>query len=172
MSVLLDRLRARIDSIYREVIKFGVIGLIAFIIDLGGANLLWSTVLESRVTTARLISGAVATLFAWAGNRLWTFRRHHRRAALPEVLLFFGVNGVVLAISAAVLAISHYALGFQSLLADNIATILGIGIGTVFRFVAYRQFVFAGVVPPEDAAAGIVAKSLGEPRRTQTPPPE
>lgn len=160
MSSLLDRLRTRIDAIYREGIKFGVIGALAFIIDLGGANLLWQTVLETRVTTARIISGVAATLFAWAGNRLWTFRRHERRAATQEVILFFAVNGIALAISAAVLAISHYALGFQSLLADNVATVIGIAIGTVFRFVAYRQFVFAGVTPPQDAAASIVATSL------------
>jgi len=47
------------DVIYREMIKFGVVGLIAFIIDIGLANLLWHTVLSDKVTTAKIISGAV-----------------------------------------------------------------------------------------------------------------
>ena len=61
-----------------------------------------------------------------------------------EVGLFFGVNAVALGISAVVLAFSHYGLGFTSTLADNIATIVGIGLGTLFRFWAYRRIVFSG----------------------------
>lgn len=159
LTSLLDRLRAGIGLIYREMIKFGVIGAVAFVIDLGGANLLWQTVLEDKVTTAKIISGAVATLFAWVGNRAWTFRHRRSRAPLQEVVLFFAVNGFALAIAAGVLALSHYGLGFQTRLADNVATVLGIGIGTIFRFIAYRYIVFAGLTPPDDAAADVVVKS-------------
>lgn len=141
---LVQRLRGALDVLYREMIKFGVIGAIAFVIDIGLTNLLWHTVLADRVTTAKIIGGVVATLFAWVGNRQWTFRHRRNRAALPEVLLFFGVNAVALGIAAVVLAISHYGLDLTSRLADNIATVLGIGFGTLFRFWAYRRFVFAG----------------------------
>jgi putative flippase GtrA len=143
-SRLLGSARGTIDVIYREMIKFGVVGLIAFIIDIGLANLLWHTVLSDKVTTAKIISGAVATLFAWFGNRQWTFRRRRSRPAHHEVALFFGVNAIALGISALTLFISHYGLGFTTILADNIATIIGIGLGTLFRFWAYRKFVFAG----------------------------
>jgi putative flippase GtrA len=143
-SRLLGSARGTIDVIYREMIKFGVVGLIAFIIDIGLANLLWHTVLSDKVTTAKIISGAVATLFAWFGNRQWTFRRRRSRPAHHEVALFFGVNAIALGISALTLFISHYGLGFTTILADNIATIIGIGLGTLFRFWAYRRFVFAG----------------------------
>ena len=60
------------------------------------------------------------------------------------MLLFFGVNAIALGISAITLYLSHYGLGFTSILADNVATIIGIGLGTLFRFWAYRKFVFAG----------------------------
>src|SRR6478752_5759648 len=69
------------DVIYREMIKFGVVGLLAFIIDIGLANLLWHTVLSDKVTTAKIISGIVATLFSWVGNRQWTFRHRRSRPA-------------------------------------------------------------------------------------------
>ena len=144
LSRMIDRARGAMDVIYREMIKFGVVGLMAFIIDIGLANLLWHTVLSDKVTTAKIISGAVATLFSWVGNRQWTFRHRRSRPAHHEVALFFGVNGVALGISAVTLTISHYALGFTSILADNVATIIGIGLGTLFRFWAYRKFVFAG----------------------------
>jgi putative flippase GtrA len=141
---LLAWARSAMDVIYREMIKFGVVGALAFVIDLGLANLLWHTVLEDRVTTAKIISGLVATLFSWVGNRQWTFRHRRSRPAHHEVALFFGVNLVALGIATVTLAFSHYALGFTSTLADNIATIVGIGLGTLFRFWTYRKFVFAG----------------------------
>ena len=143
ISRIFDRARGAMDVIYREMIKFGVVGLIAFVIDIGLANLLWHTVLSDKVTTAKIISGAVATLFAWFGNRQWTFRHRRSRPAHHEVALFFGVNAIALGISALALTISHYGLGFTTLLADNIATIIGIGLGTLFRFWAYRRFVFS-----------------------------
>jgi putative flippase GtrA len=36
---LLDRVRGAIDVLYREMLKFGVVGAVAFVIDLGGYNL-------------------------------------------------------------------------------------------------------------------------------------
>ena len=144
LARLLDSVREAIDVLYREMIKFGVVGAIAFVIDLGLANLLWQTVLSDRVTTAKIISGIVATLFAWVGNRQWTFRHRRSRPAHHEVALFFGVNIIALVISAVVLYISHYGFDFTSILADNVATIVGIGLGTLFRFWAYRRVVFAG----------------------------
>lgn len=144
LTRLAQRARGAMDIIYREMIKFGVVGALAFVIDLGLANLLWHTVLEDRVTTAKIISGLVATLFSWVGNRQWTFRHRRSRPAHHEVALFFGVNLVALLIATITLAVSHYGLGFTSTLADNVATIVGIGLGTLFRFWTYRKFVFAG----------------------------
>jgi putative flippase GtrA len=141
---LVESVRGAMDVIYREMVKFGVVGALAFVIDLGLANLLWQTVLSDKVTTAKIISGAVATLFAWVGNRQWTFRHRRSRPAHHEVALFFGVNLVALGISAVTLYVSHYGLGFTTILADNVATVVGIGIGTLFRFWAYRRYVFAG----------------------------
>jgi putative flippase GtrA len=141
---LLHGLRGAVDVLYREMIKFGLVGALAFVVDIGLANLLWHTVLEDRVTTGKILSGVAATTVAWIGNRQWTFRRRRNRPVHHEVVWFFAVNGVALIISAAVLALSHYGLGFTTRLADNIATIVGIGVGTLFRFWAYRRFVFAG----------------------------
>ncbi len=131
------------DTVWHEIVKFGLIGAFSFVIDLGGMNLLTHTVLEGKVTTARILSGMAATLFAWFGNRSWTFASRRSRPMHHEVTLFFIVNGLALLISTLCLVFSHYGLGFTSRLADNISTILGIGLGTLFRFWAYRRFVFA-----------------------------
>lgn len=144
LTGLVDRLRGAVTVLYRELIKFGVVGAVSFVIDLGGANLLWHTVLPDKVTTAKLISGAVATMVAWLGNRQWTFRHRRSRPVHHELALFVVVNGIALAISAVVLAFSHYGLDLTSTLDDNIASVVGIGLGTLFRFWTYRRFVFAG----------------------------
>ena len=44
----------------------------------------------------------------------------------------------------ACLSISRYVLDLHSPLADNAANIVGIGLGALFRFWAYREFMFAG----------------------------
>lgn len=152
MNQLVERLRGAVDLLWREAAKFGVVGAIAFVIDLGGMNLLTHTVLETKVTTAKIISGVAATLFAWVGNRAWTFRHRRSRPVHHEVALFFVVNAIALAISTLCLVISHYGLGLQNRLADNISTIIGIGLGTLFRFWAYRYFVFVREDLTEDTS--------------------
>lgn len=142
-SWVLQRLRATLDLLWRELAKFGAIGLVAFVIDLGGFNLLVGGPLENKVTTAKLISGGVATVFAWLGNRYWTFRHRRNRPVLHEVVLFFSVNAVALAISAAWVAVAHYVFHARGALSLNLAAFTGIGLGTLLRFWAYRTFVFA-----------------------------
>ncbi|WP_245934091.1 GtrA family protein [Branchiibius hedensis] len=137
------RLIDAFHRLWRELAKFGVIGAISFVIDLGGYNLLIAGPMAHKVTTAKIISGAVATAFAWVGNRFWTFRHRHNRPVHHEVFLFFAVNGVALAISAAWVAFAHYVLHAHGTLMLNVHAFIGIGLGTIFRFWAYRNVVFA-----------------------------
>jgi putative flippase GtrA len=147
----LTALRQVIDVVYREALKFGAVGAIAFVIDVGLFNLLTTPLwpgsgappLDGHEKLAKIISMSVAIVWAWLGNRYWTFR--HRRQATParELVLFVTMNGVGLVIAVACLHLSHDVLGFTSPLADNISgNIVGTGLGTLFRFWAYRRFVF------------------------------
>ena len=141
---LIERLRGALSMLYREAIKFGLVGAVAFVVDVGLMNLLRATVLEDKPTTAKVVSASVATGVAWLGNRSWTFRHRRSRRMHHEALLFFLTNGVALLIGAGTIALSHYGLGLTSLTADNVANVFGIALGTLFRFWAYRTFVFAG----------------------------
>ncbi|NMM33947.1 MAG: GtrA family protein [Phycicoccus sp.] len=148
------------------MLKFGMVGAVAFVIDLGGYNFLvfgphllgllgegnTAGVLNDKPLTARIISASVATIAAWLGNRLWTFRHRRNRQARYELALFVFFNVVAMGISVACLGLSRYVLGLDSQLSDNITNIIGIGIGTLFRFWSYRKFVFAGdsLVDPID----------------------
>lgn len=133
-----------------EVAKFGTIGAVAFVIDVGLFNLLMfggHGLLADKPLTAKGISVIVATTFAFFGNRQWTYRDRARTGYGRETLLFFLTNGAALAISWLCLFVSHYVLGLTSPLADNFsANILGVGLGTLFRFFVYRTIVFPDVV--------------------------
>jgi putative flippase GtrA len=148
---LIARLRDLMSVVYREALKFGAVGAIAFVIDVGLFNVLTTGLwpgdgpppLDGHEKIAKITSASVAILWAWLGNRYWTFR--HRRQATPvrELVTFVVMNLIGLVIAVLCLAISHDILGFTSPLADNISgNLIGVGLGTLFRFWAYRRFVF------------------------------
>lgn len=135
-----------IYSLRHELGKFFSVGALAYVVGVGGFNFLVhleGAPLENKPLTASIISGVVSILVAYAGNRHWTWRDRQRSGAKREVTLFFLINGIALTFNVICLAISRYVLGFDSALADNIAAnIIGVGLGTVFRFWSYRTIVF------------------------------
>jgi putative flippase GtrA len=134
--------------------KFGVVGSVAFVVDVGLFNLLLH--LTDKPLTSKTVSTIAATTVAYAGNRTWTFRRRSRSTVRREYSLFFLLNGVGMLIALTCLAISHYLLGYTSTLADNIAAnVVGLGLGTAFRFWSYRRWVFPELLP-EAAGPGPV----------------
>jgi putative flippase GtrA len=159
-----------ISTIWREILKFGIVGAIAFVVDVGVMNLLRHTVMTDKPTTAKIVSASVATVVAWIGNREWTFRHRRNRAPHHEFSLFVLTNGVALAIGAGAIAFSHYVLDRTSLLADNVANIVGIGLGTLFRFYAYRKFVFSKDLEGETASERNNANTAGSARTSSSRP--
>ena len=130
-----------------ELGKFGVIGLVAYIIDLTIFNVLRFSggegPLYDKPLTAKVVSVLAATTFAYFGNRHWTFKDRSRSSFRRQYTLFFVFNAVGMVISLSCLWVSHYLLGFESALADNIsANVVGLVLGTVFRFWGYHNWVF------------------------------
>lgn len=146
---LVRRLRDTYEVLAREAAKFGIVGGIAFVTDFGVFNLLRYAgadgvgVLHAKPLTANVISTVLSILVAWVGNRYWTFR-HRRRASAPrELVLFFVMNGVGLLISLVCLGFTYYVLDLRGPVASNVsAKIVGVALGTLFRWWAYRRFVF------------------------------
>ncbi len=130
-----------------ELARFLSVGGVAFVVDLGLFNLLRfgpGHLLEHKPLTAKVISVVAATLVSWLGNRLWTFSTHRTDRRTRELVVFTAINLVCAVVPVLTLAFSHYALGLTSALADNAATVLGIGIGTALRYVGYKRWVFTG----------------------------
>jgi putative flippase GtrA len=130
-----------------EILRFLSVGGVAFIVDLGLFNLLRfgpGEVLIHKPVTAKVISVVAATLVSWLGNRHWTFSRQRTDRRARELVVFASINFVCALIPILTLALSHYTLGLTTPLADNVATVLGIAIGTVLRYLCYKRWVFTG----------------------------
>lgn len=136
-----------ISKFSHEISKFGVIGAISYVIDLSLFNFLrfadGEGLLFDKPLTAKVISVVAATTFAYFGNRHWTFNKRTKNSVRREYTLFIGLNVVGMIIALTCLWVSHYLLGYDSALADNIsANGVGLVLGTLFRFWGYHKFVF------------------------------
>jgi putative flippase GtrA len=141
----------RFGHLVHEVGKFGVVGVVAFVVDVSVFNLLLK--LTGPFISAT-ISMTVAATVAFTGNRFWTWRDRERSGLHREYLLYFGFNLVGLLIGLACLWVSSGLLGhywpdiFHTRLAYNLAkNVVGMALGTLFRFWSYRRFVFAERTP-------------------------
>ncbi len=131
-----------------QLARFGTVGLVGLVVDVALFNALRLTVLAPETIAegpviAKVISTSVAIAVNWLGSRYWTFRLERRRPAVREAVEFavVSIGGMLIAVGC--LVISHYVLGFTSVLADNIATnVVGLGLGSAFRFTLYRWWVF------------------------------
>lgn len=169
---LLDRVRGTLDVLVREAAKFGVVGLVAFIIDTVLYNVFVFGVpggdgtgpMHDIPLRAKIAATSIAMVVAWLGNRYWTFRHRRRTAMAHEFVLYVWFNIIGLAIAVACLGFSRYVLDLHSQLADNISgNGVGLVLGTLFRFWAYRSFVFTDdlraqgdPLAPEPQGAGAI----------------
>jgi putative flippase GtrA len=139
--------RAVADLVVGYALKFGVVGVVGYFIDVGVFNALRVGSGDGPVLTssfwAKAISVSVATLATWIGNRYWTFRDRRREDFALELVEFAAISGAGMAIALGCLYISHHVFGARSLLADNIAANgVGLVLGTAFRFIMYRYWVY------------------------------
>jgi putative flippase GtrA len=146
-DTILRTLLAWIDRLAHELLKFGVVGGVGYVTDVGAFNLLryagGEGPLYDKPLTAKALSVTLATLVTYLGNRHWTWRHRERTDFRREYVLFFLLNGIGLAISLLCLFVSHYVLDLTSPLSDNIsANVIGLVLGTTFRFWSYRTYVF------------------------------
>jgi putative flippase GtrA len=146
---------ARFQHLLHELGKFGVVGILAFMLDTGiFVTLRWT---EMGPNKAKIIAAVIAATAAFMGNRFWTWRHRERSGLGREYALYFMFNAAGLGITLLVLNFSHSVLGsiwpiFATKLADVISSqFVGNAFATVFRFWSYRRFVFLS-----PAAAGAV----------------
>jgi putative flippase GtrA len=134
---------ARFHKIGDEIAKFGTIGLINIGVNSAVVNLLWLTPwLHGSQVKAKAVATVVAATSAYFMNRHWTYRNRPKSSLRREYTLFFAFNLVGLFIEVGAVSVAKYWLHRTDLLVLNIFSLLGIGLGTLFRFWAYRTHVF------------------------------
>ena len=145
-----------------QLLRFGAVGGVGFVVDVVLFTLLSTTVLAPTVVAsgplwAKVASTSVAIVVNWVGNRLWAFRDGRQRNTAREGLEFAAVSVAGMGFGVASIWVSRYVLGFESVLADNIAgNGVGLALGAIFRFALYRWWVFA---PHRSRAAAAPAAS-------------
>ena len=140
-STLAEHLRGSWRLIAKEVAAFGLVGAISFVIDISLFNVLLHH--GQGPIEAKTASTAVSTTFAYFGNRHLSFSHRARSSLGREAGFFFLINLVTLPGSLLVLALFAYPLHFKfDKVVMNIVNVVTIGVGTIFRFGAYKRFVF------------------------------
>jgi|tagenome__1003787_1003787.scaffolds.fasta_scaffold19366441_1 putative flippase GtrA len=153
------QLLERVRGLVPEAFAFGVIG--------AGNTLLYLLIVYVfagiGAVKASVIATVVTTTLAYLANRHWTYRHRPRATLRREYTLFFGFNLAGMVIQSGTLAATKYGLGLTE--RDDLHvimgfTLVGIALATVFRFWAYRTFVFLKPRPGSelvelDPAAGL-----------------
>jgi putative flippase GtrA len=120
----------RYRLLIREAARFCVVGAAGVVVTDGGTNLL-----RESAGLGWLTANVIATLVAI----------EVRTSVRRETLLFFALAGVGLAIQLGCLGFTVHVLGESGRLAGNVGLLTGIMLATVFRFWAYRKWVWRAV---------------------------
>jgi putative flippase GtrA len=163
MALTAPGLYSRVRTLLPELLKFGIVGGIGTVVDLGGAALLHGKY-HVEPLAAKAVSTSLATVITYLGSRFWTFKHRENQELKREAVLFVVLNLVGLAIAEVVVGLVTYGLGLHSQLEYNAASFVGTGFGTIFRYFAYRRWVF--LAPGERADA----EPAGAPRVPDYPP--
>ncbi len=144
-------LRGRLERLLtREVLMFLTVGGAGYVVDVAAFNLLRSTTTFAALdpAVARTLAVVAAMCVTYVGNRTLTWRGCASEDRRREVALFVLFNVVGFGLSVLTLVLSHDVLGLTSRLADNVsANGVGLALGTVFRYLTYRRWVFVGSGP-------------------------
>ena len=147
-------LTERLRSIAAELGKFVVVGGFCFVLDTVLSYVLYRHV-GLGPTTSKTISTVIATAASYVGNRLWSFahRVDEDRGHGQDITIYAGINVLGLLITLVPVDIAHYLLGQKSAVAFTLSGIVGTAFATVFRFWAYRRYVFVAAPDLAERAA-------------------
>jgi putative flippase GtrA len=140
-----------------EVLRFGAVGGVGFVLDFAVFNVFLHH--GVGVLTSKAISTTVAALLTYVLNRKWSFAHRDNRGHARDLSIFLVLSTIGLGIAEACLAITHYGLGLNTKLDDNVSGVLvGTILGTLWRFYAFKRWVFTkpGTRSDEVLAASVL----------------
>lgn len=140
---LVNTLYRRFRLLIHEGSKFLVIGGIGFVVTEVSFNLFRFSA-GLGLFTSNALATLIATVVTYVGNRYWTFRHREGKGTTRDSVMFVVLNGVGLLIQYGCVWIAQNVLGFphNDKFSTNVALLIGIGLGTLFRFWSYRKWVW------------------------------
>jgi putative flippase GtrA len=156
-SVTLARnLMEHVRHLWHEVAKFGIVGGLGFVVTEVGFNVFHFDA-KLGLLTSNVLATAMAAIVTFAGNKYWTFRHRAGHGTRKETIIFIALNGVGVLIQYACVWITQNVFGTTDKYLLNVALLIGIGLGTLFRFWSYRKWVWGktqGEPPAEPSPRG------------------
>jgi putative flippase GtrA len=131
----------RLRHLAPEALAFAVIGAANAVLYF----VIFNAALFIGAVKATIIATVITTTISYFANRHWTYRHRPRTALHREYVLFFAFNLAGLIIQSGAVTIGKYGFGLSEdrhRLTFNVLTLFGVALATVFRFWAYRTFVF------------------------------
>jgi putative flippase GtrA len=126
--------------LWRELVGFGVVGVVGYLTDALTINVLYGRV-PSVVASAAGVT--LSTVVAYLGNKFWTFRKRDQRSTGTEAGLFLLVSAGGFLITVASVWFTVHVLGYSGRVAVNVAQLIaGQALGTLLRFWACHALVF------------------------------
>lgn len=127
----------------RQVLSFGIIGSIGFIID-GGLLLLYHEFFGLSLLTSRIFSFSIAICATWYLNRKLTFSHHGSRSVVHEGIYYAVFNSIGAILNFAIFMWLIYQYNYFSN-EPIIPLAISSGIAMVFNFIMSKFFVFRGL---------------------------
>ncbi|WP_328956560.1 GtrA family protein [Kitasatospora purpeofusca] len=130
-----------------EAMKFGIVGLSGVVVNFA---IFWICINGLHLATMRsnIAATSIAIFTNYLGYRYWLYRDRDAASRKREITLFLLFSGIGMVIDTGLLGFTRYVLGLDSDLEVMAAKVVGLGLGTVFRFVSYRTWVFKTVPEP------------------------
>lgn len=136
--------------VIRQIIRFGVVGVINTVVDLAVLNVLIALTHTGRTgamfAVYKTIAFAAAVLNSYLMNRSWTFERatHKHHVVEGVQFLFIAILGAVVNVGSSwyVVTYAHPVMGFEKWW-PSIAALVGTAFSLAFNFIGYKFWVFA-----------------------------
>jgi dolichol-phosphate mannosyltransferase len=134
---------AKKKKIYREIVKFGIVGLVGTVIDIGIYNFLIFGAGLASMYVARTISFIASASNNYILNRKWTFRSQEKRVA-RQFTQFFIVSLIGLGLNLIIMAsLQGLVYNIQNeILKKNIPVVIAIVIVFIWNYFINKYWTF------------------------------
>lgn len=130
----------RMRKLTEQLMKFGVVGLIAFVIDVGVMNLLLMFHLHNIIATT--IGFLVSLVFNYVASMRFVFVHREDMARWMEALVFLVSSAIGLFINDVIVWLSTYGMAHDAFVSDHAAYTLRTNVGKIIATVVVALWNF------------------------------